>query len=365
MRKARTTLWLSSIVLLIVAVLTSCIAIAHNKAPSGKQVKVPDDIVQDLLAQTALSSNGDGLSDLKWEMYSEEESRRLVGATFKAKDSKNQDNRWYYIMAYGPQTKDQLPKKVHGALARIDDPDFNVSGFSVCSPNSPDGKSATPTLVTAGYAIDEKVTKVVLETSAGRTLEATMRERFWLLSSPAMSAAERITKAIGYAKDGTRLHLHYVFQGQHSTPTLSLEAKVEAGFQDSDPLIREAWSLVRKSIEDSEKESKRIFAKEASKFADAEMTKLNLIDAFDQPGNKQVTEVYVLKYRMLPEDQSKISLSGGMTIRDGWLLSLTKAGDPYLVAKRIGNTITCVGTFHAGSYNRNTAQEFLLRVERK
>jgi len=62
-----------------------------------------------------------------------------------------------------------------------------VSGFSIYDVISPDGISVTPTLVTTGVAADKRVARVVLETSAGRTLEATLYDRLWLLASPAVS----------------------------------------------------------------------------------------------------------------------------------------------------------------------------------
>jgi hypothetical protein len=60
-------------------------------------------------------------------VYSEEESRTVVGATFRAKDRAGNDKEWYYLMAFEPGAKGEAPKELYGALASIDDPDYGHS----------------------------------------------------------------------------------------------------------------------------------------------------------------------------------------------------------------------------------------------
>ncbi|MEX0974863.1 MAG: S41 family peptidase [Bacillota bacterium] len=127
---------------------------------------------------------------------------------------------------------------------------------------------------------------------------------------------------------------------------LSLEAKIEAGLSDPDPLLHQAWSMIHGDIERNEETSRQIFADKGTRFTDAEITTLALTDSFDSIHEDAVIEVYLLQYRMLPEDMSKIMLAGGMKARDGWLLSVGSMGNPHLVAEDVDGEIAYVGTIH-------------------
>lgn len=125
-----------------------------------------------------------------------------------------------------------------------------------------------------------------------------------------------------------------------------LETKIEVGLNDPDPLVRQAWSMIRGDIEQNEETSRQIFADEGTRFTDAEITALELIDSFDSIHEDAVIEVYLLQYRMLPEDMTKIVFAGGMKARDGWLLSGGSMGSPHLVAEDVDEEITYIGTIH-------------------
>ncbi len=130
---------------------------------------------------------------------------------------------------------------------------------------------------------------------------------------------------------------------------LPLDAKIEAGLNHSNPLVRQAWSMIQERIRESEEDSRQIFADEATTFTDAEIVTLDLVGSFGSIDEDAVIEVYLLQYRMLPEDPYKVFLPGGSTIREGWLLSQGSMGDPYLVARNIGGEVTYLGAIYPGS----------------
>lgn len=125
-----------------------------------------------------------------------------------------------------------------------------------------------------------------------------------------------------------------------------LETKIEAGLSDPSPLVRQAWSMIRQDIQQNESTSREIFGDEHTRFTDAEITTLELSDSFGDICKDAVIEVYLLEYRLLPEDMSKIMLAGGADTQDGWLLSRSSMGNPYLVAKNIDGERTYLGTIY-------------------
>lgn len=144
-----------------------------------------------------------------------------------------------------------------------------------------------------------------------------------------------------------------------------LDAKIEAGLSDPDPLVRQAWSMIQQNIEET---SRNISGDEGTRFTDAEITRLELTDSFGDIQEGAVIEVYELNYRMLPENPEKIVLAGGMEIKDGWLLEKGSMGSPYLVAKNIGGERTYIGTIHPegeGQGVPDAVLELLSRLEAK
>ena len=127
---------------------------------------------------------------------------------------------------------------------------------------------------------------------------------------------------------------------------LPLDAKIQAGLNHLEPLVRQAWSMIQASVKESEESSREIFADKATRFTDAEITTLELAGSFENIEEDAVIEVYL---RMLPEDPSKVFLPGGSTIREGWKLSQGSMGDPYLVARSVGGETTYLGSFDRGS----------------
>lgn len=142
-----------------------------------------------------------------------------------------------------------------------------------------------------------------------------------------------------------------------------LDAKIEAGLNDPDLLIRQAWTMVREDIEQKEATSREIFGDESTTFTDAEITKLELTDSFDDLYEGAVIEVYALQYRMRPKDMQKIMLAGGMSYEGDWLLSQGSMGDPSFVVKKAGGETTYLGTVYPLGQALDTTLEFLYRLE--
>ncbi|GEM_PF-4292220 len=145
-----------------------------------------------------------------------------------------------------------------------------------------------------------------------------------------------------------------------------LGAKLEAGLNDPDPLVRQAWTMIRQDIEANEYVSSEVFIYQGTNFTDAEITKLELTDSFDDLYEGEVIEAYELNYRMRPKDPKRIVLAGGMEIKDGWLLEKGSMGSPYLVAKNTGGERTYLGTIYPdgeGQGTLNATLELLDRLE--
>lgn len=121
----------------LIAVFVAVNLLSGYRAFSGGQpsasgdVEVRDEIVQHFLSHPHSTALNTEPSDLRWLVHSEEEARTIVGATFKAKDRLGNDRDWYYLMAFEPGTKGTAPRELYGALASIDNPDFDASSFSV------------------------------------------------------------------------------------------------------------------------------------------------------------------------------------------------------------------------------------------
>ncbi len=122
-----------SLIAVYVAVnlLSGCSAFSGRRPSARGDMGVPDEIVQHFLSHPHFTALKTEPSDLRWLVYTEEEARTVVGATFKAKDRLGNDKEWYYLMAFEPGAKGEAPKELYGALASIDDPDFDASSFSV------------------------------------------------------------------------------------------------------------------------------------------------------------------------------------------------------------------------------------------
>lgn len=211
---------LSLLVLLSTGLLlAACSSFSIGGEPAKGKTEVPVDIVQDFLAHPHFSTFKTEPADLKWQFYEEKDSQRIVAATFRSKSRDGQEGDYYYLMVYAPPKKGESPERIYGALASIDDPDFDVSGFSITERKDESG--AIRSMLTAtGLASDPKVYRVVIETSEGRTLTAAMYRRFWMVATEAASAQERVTKTIGYAQDGTILYQHPPFAFVPGSPVM-------------------------------------------------------------------------------------------------------------------------------------------------
>jgi hypothetical protein len=63
--------------------------------------------------------------------------------------------------------------------------------------------------------------------------------------------------------------------------------------------------MIRRDIKQNEYVSSEVFIYQGTTFTDAEITKLELTDSFDDLMEGAVIEVYELNYRMLPKDPKK------------------------------------------------------------
>ena len=189
------------------------LATCSGKADTDARItglEVPKEFVEDFLAHPHFSKFKTEPTDLRWQVYEETDSQRIVAATFRAKDESGQDRAFYYLAVYGPGKTGEKVDKTLCVLDSIDDFDFDVSGFSVSEKKDPNGTSRFM-LTATGLASDAKVTKVTLETSEARTLTAAMYGRFWMVNSEAVSPEEKVTRTVGYAQDGTILYQYPPF----------------------------------------------------------------------------------------------------------------------------------------------------------
>ena len=204
MKSVRLRIYLFSAVFMVLSV-SACASTGRGSQKTLTH-RVPEEIVHHFLSHPQFSTVKTEPSDLEWLVYSEEEDRTVVGATFKAKRPVGKPQR--LVLSHGLRARNQgrAPKELYGALASIDDPDFDASSFSVREVDMPSGEKKLLLLIATGIAGDPEVQKVVLETSEGRTLEATMYERFYLVAEEAVGQNEKVTKTIGYSADGTQLY---------------------------------------------------------------------------------------------------------------------------------------------------------------
>ena len=149
-----------------------------------------------------------------------------------------------------------------------------------------------------------------------------------------------------------------------ANPEGTLEEKIEAGLRNPNPLISDAWAKIQSHIEMHEETSREIFGDRSTKFVDAEITTLKLVDSFDNLEEDALIEVYLLQFRTLPKDISKVMFAGGMTHEGDWVLSQGSMGDPYLVARSSGADISLLGTIVAEGFGvLDPTLELLYRLE--
>jgi len=67
--------------------------------------------------------------------------------------------------------------------------------------------------------------------------------------------------------------------------------------------------------------------------SDAKVTAMTRIETGTASLEKSI-ELWLLEYRLLPEDANRVTLAGGMQMEDGWLTEWSSAGQPYLLLLR-------------------------------
>jgi len=85
------------------------------------------------------------------------------------------------------------------------------------------------------------------------------------------------------------------------------------------------------------------------KIIDSKITRLALVKEFAQLADTPIY-VYALEYRLLPDDLTKVVLSGGMQVdKAGWLMETESMGSPQLVISRKGGATSLIGILMTGT----------------
>lgn len=112
--------------------------------------------------------------------------------------------------------------------------------------------------------------------------------------------------------------------------------EIGAGIASRDPLVRQAWQMIKQDIE----------ASPAATFTDAKIIRLEKTRSYEAIYPDATVEVYILQYGILVKDPSRVTRVDGAAIEDGWLREQRNTGTPYLVAKRTkgATTVEYLGT---------------------
>lgn len=93
------------------------------------------------------------------------------------------------------------------------------------------------------------------------------------------------------------------------------------------------------------------------KITDSKITRLELVETFESLADKPIY-VYALEYRLLPEDLSKVVLTGGMDVdEDGWLKETCSMGSPLLVIIHNDGEEELLGTLWTGGVAEDGGME--------
>ncbi len=99
------------------------------------------------------------------------------------------------------------------------------------------------------------------------------------------------------------------------------------------------------------------------KIVDSKITRLERIAIFDNILTYPI-EIWQLKYRLKPDDISRISLPGGMNAIDGWITESASMGQPILIFSYETSNPNFLGTTWTGEsdFSKPAGQEVALRI---
>lgn len=103
---------------------------------------------------------------------------------------------------------------------------------------------------------------------------------------------------------------------------------------DVDPVIgQHAWDLIKMDIEIYENEDTPRQGPEPVKIIDAKITRLACAERYDDILENSI-ELWLLEYRLLPDNIGNILLAGGSTEENGWITEIGSIGQPYLIIEQ-------------------------------
>ena len=200
------------------------------------------------------------------------------------------------------------------------------------------------------------------------------REIFYLVMQPENGD---ILLALGYDLEESR-HIRWLFKLEKTDDvsdaadavfdTISTGIRWAAAADVSPPVRDFAVDYVHKQIE--------FYNGLGYNIKDAKITAMTRINTGTAALTKDI-QMWLLEYRLLPEDPDKVILTGGMQLEDGWITEWDSAGQPLLVAacdwdseteiwRRVGATDTLwVQEEYQGDYTAATMamfSDYLLRT---
>jgi beta-lactamase regulating signal transducer with metallopeptidase domain len=134
--------------------------------------------------------------------------------------------------------------------------------------------------------------------------------------------------ALGYDNDETR-HIRWLFRLENISDfngevadINSTDIRWDAADDVPQPVVDYAVDYVRKQIE--------YYNSLGYNITDAKITAMTCMNT-GTASLTEVIEMWLLEYRLLPENANKVVLAGGMRMEDGWLTEWGSAGQPYLL----------------------------------
>lgn len=116
-----------------------------------------------------------------------------------------------------------------------------------------------------------------------------------------------------------------------------------------------AWEYIGKEIEMYESSNLKII--------DKEITKLEKLSSFDNILSSPI-DLWILDYKLKPENPDEVILAGGLEIIDGWLIDFGITGKPHLAFTYDDENLICLGNANAIEFDLDTfvSQETAIRI---
>ncbi|MCF6466460.1 M56 family metallopeptidase [Clostridium sp. Cult2] len=99
------------------------------------------------------------------------------------------------------------------------------------------------------------------------------------------------------------------------------------------------------------------------KIIDKEITKLEKLSSFDNILSSPI-DLWILDYKLKPENPNEVILAGGLEIIDGWLIDFGITGKPHLTFTYDNENLICLGNANAIEFDLDTfaSQEMAIRI---